>query len=221
MPPSPRQVWQQLARSTWLFFPFTSAPVVHDDKDKDAQQQSSGHNRQLLRATSSGTGSSEASSDPDRSPRSPLSPLPLPPLPVELDTNAAIALAFLLGSATTLGASIVYRRFFRRIRSAEWITPDLLGRKRWITGVVTRCVVLVFPHRSLIQVNTYPGIGPVRARVFIYSFLLYLVRTAWVMRIISAFTTPRVSAGAVYSSSDMCRLPGEVRDHFTYPHPQI
>jgi hypothetical protein len=43
-----------------------------------------------------------------------------------------------------------------------------------------------------------------------------------VMRIISAFTTRRVLAGAVHSSSDMCRLsPGEVRDHFTHPHPQI
>jgi hypothetical protein len=136
MSPSLRQVWQQLARNSWLFFPFTSASV-HGDKDA---QQSSGHHRQ--RAASSDTGSSEASSDPDRrSLRSP--PPPPPPLlpPVELDTNATIALAFLLGSATALGASIVYGRFFKRIRSSEWITPDLLGRKRWITGVVTRCVL--------------------------------------------------------------------------------
>jgi hypothetical protein len=34
----------------------------------------------------------------------------------------------------------VYRRFFKRIKGAEWITPDLLERKRWITGIVTRCV---------------------------------------------------------------------------------
>jgi hypothetical protein len=132
MSPSPRQVWQQLARSSWLFFPFTSASI-HDDKDAQ-QQQSVGHNRQ--RAAGSGTGSSEASSDPDRSPRSP-SLIP----PVELDTDAAIVFAFLLGSATALGASTVYGRFYKRIRSSEWITPDLLGRKRWITGVVTRCVL--------------------------------------------------------------------------------
>jgi hypothetical protein len=138
MSPSLRQVWQQLARSSWLFFPFTSASV-HDDRDA---QQSSGHNRQ--RAASFGPGSSEASSDSDWSLQSPRPP-PLPPF--ELDTNAVIALAFLLGSATTLGASTVYRRFFKRIRSAEWITPDLLKRKRWITGIVTRCV-LVFHDRS-------------------------------------------------------------------------
>jgi hypothetical protein len=135
MSPSLRQVWQQLARSSWLFFPFTSSSSSeHDDKDA---QQSSVHNRQRAVSPSSGTGSSEASTDPDR-----LLPLPLPlPLPVELDTNATIALAFLLGSATALGASTVYRRFFKRIRSAEWITPDVLRRKRWITGVVTRCVL--------------------------------------------------------------------------------
>ena len=134
MSPSLHQVWQQLARSSWLFFPFTSASV-HDDKDV---HQSNGHNRQ--RAASSGTGSSEASSDPDRSLRS--LPPPPPLLPVELDTNATIALAFVLGSATALGASTVYRRFFKRIKSAEWITPDLLRRNRWITGIVTRCVLL-------------------------------------------------------------------------------
>ncbi|KAI0283522.1 hypothetical protein BC826DRAFT_1059767 [Russula brevipes] len=53
------------------------------------------------------------------------------------DSDAIITLAFLLGSATTLGASSVYRRFFKRIKNAGWVTPDLLERKRWITGVVT------------------------------------------------------------------------------------
>ena len=28
---------------------------------------------------------------------------------------------------TTLGASSIYRRFFKRTKSTEWITPDLLG----------------------------------------------------------------------------------------------
>ena len=154
MSPSLRQAWQQLARSSWLFFPFTSASA--HDNNKDAQQ-SSGHNHQ--RAASSGPGSSEASSDLDWSLRSPQPP-PLPP--VELDTNKVIAIAFFLGSATTLGASTVYRRFFKRIRSAEWITPDLLRRKRWITGIVTRCV-LVFHDRSLIQVNTLTLAPPAHA----------------------------------------------------------
>ena len=135
-----RKGWRPLARSScWLFFPFTSASVHddQDDKDKDAPLQSSRHNRHHATTT---TGNTEASPDPGQSTWSPSLPLS-PPLPVELDTNAAtIALAFLLGSAATLGASTVYRRFFKRIRSAEWITPDLLGRKRWITGVVTRSV---------------------------------------------------------------------------------
>jgi hypothetical protein len=129
----------RLARSTWLFFPFTSSSV-HDKED--AQQSSGDRSRQ--RPASSGTDNRDSSevevnSNPDRSPRSPRSPTP-----VEFDTNTAaaiVALAFLLGSATALGASTVYRRFFKRIKSAEYITPDLFGRKRWITGVVTRCVL--------------------------------------------------------------------------------
>jgi hypothetical protein len=120
----PRQVWEPLAHSSLLFLPLTYAP------GQDAQKLG-GHKHQ--RAASTGTGTGEASPDPDR-----------PPPPVQLDTNAAaaaIALAFLFGSATALGASSVYRRFFKRIKNAEWITPDLLGRKRWITGIVTRCVL--------------------------------------------------------------------------------
>jgi endonuclease YncB( thermonuclease family) len=51
---------------------------------------------------------------------------------------------------------------------------------------------------------------------FFFLAFIYLLRTAWVMRIISAFTTRRVLVGAVYSSSDMCHLsPSEVRDHFS------
>jgi hypothetical protein len=141
MSPSPRQLWQQLARSSWLFFPFTSA----SPRDKDAHaQQSRDHNPQRAAGSSrSGTGTgnsaSKASSDPDWSPRIPR----IPPVELGLDNDAVIVLAFLLGSATTLGASTVYRRFFKRIKNAEWITPDLLKRKRWITGVVTRCVLTV------------------------------------------------------------------------------
>ncbi|KAG2133784.1 SNase-domain-containing protein [Suillus bovinus] len=42
-----------------------------------------------------------------------------------------------LGSVSTLGTTFVYRRYFRRLRTAEWITPDILQRKRWVRGVVT------------------------------------------------------------------------------------
>ncbi|KAI9451414.1 nuclease [Lactarius psammicola] len=58
-------------------------------------------------------------------------------LPNQPDTSAIIALAFLLGSATALGTSAIYRRFFKRLASAECITPKILGRRPWITGVVT------------------------------------------------------------------------------------
>ncbi|KAG1849531.1 SNase-domain-containing protein [Suillus subluteus] len=44
---------------------------------------------------------------------------------------------FLLGSVSTLGVTFVYRRYFRRLRTAEWVTPDILQRKRWVRGVVT------------------------------------------------------------------------------------
>ena len=49
--------------------------------------------------------------------------------PLSSDTSAAIALAFLLGTATALGTSPVYHRFFKSFRRAEWIAPDLLRCK--------------------------------------------------------------------------------------------
>jgi hypothetical protein len=45
---------------------------------------------------------------------------------------------FVLGSVSTLGATFVYRRCFRRLRMSEWVTPDILGRRRWVKGIVTR-----------------------------------------------------------------------------------
>lgn len=47
--------------------------------------------------------------------------------------------AFLLGSASTLAAARIHKRFYRRFPSADWITPDVFARQRWIKGVVTRC----------------------------------------------------------------------------------
>ncbi|TFK47134.1 staphylococcal nuclease [Heliocybe sulcata] len=49
-----------------------------------------------------------------------------------------LALASLsLGSASTLLAARVYRRWFRRIPNADWVTPDILQKRRWLKGVVT------------------------------------------------------------------------------------
>jgi hypothetical protein len=53
------------------------------------------------------------------------------------DTSTIALVAFLLGSATAVGASSIYRRYFRRLPSAEYITPNILRRKPWVTGVVT------------------------------------------------------------------------------------
>jgi hypothetical protein len=48
-----------------------------------------------------------------------------------------------VGSATaatalTLGSVWVYRRHWKRIRNADYVTSGMLDRKRWINGVVTR-----------------------------------------------------------------------------------
>ena len=173
-----RQVSEAFTRgSLLLFFPLTHAP------DREAQQPG-GH------TTPRGACGSAANPDSDRS-----------PLPVEFDTNAAIALAFFLGSATALGASSVYRRFFKRIKNAEWITPELLGGKRWITGIVTRCV------HHLSRSIPYSSLSALALRFFRCA--------AWVMRITSAFTTHLALAGAAYSSLGMCLPRIEVRDHLT------
>jgi hypothetical protein len=186
------QVWEPLAGGSLLFFPLTHTP------DRDAQK---GHKHQPTTNTSAG-GSSEASPDPDRTPP-----------PVQFDTKAAIALAFLLGSATALGASSVYRRFFRRIKNAEWITPDLLGGKRWITGIVTRCVLCDPASPRSIPYSSLPAHWR-----WLRWHLLLLCCAAWVMQITSAFTTRLALAGAAYSSLGMCLAPLEVRDHLTPPH---
>jgi len=44
---------------------------------------------------------------------------------------------FALGSATTLAATLLYTRYGKRLRNSDWITPEVLGKKRWIKGTVT------------------------------------------------------------------------------------
>ncbi|KAJ6460362.1 hypothetical protein C8R47DRAFT_1161010 [Mycena vitilis] len=45
--------------------------------------------------------------------------------------------AFALGSITTLSSGIMYRRYFRRLKNGDWITPDVFAKKRWVKGMVT------------------------------------------------------------------------------------
>lgn len=56
------------------------------------------------------------------------------------------AIMLLVGGAITLGGRSVFVRNFRRIPNAEWVNPDMLARKRWIKGYVTRCL----PARSVL-----------------------------------------------------------------------
>ncbi|ETW79608.1 hypothetical protein HETIRDRAFT_459646 [Heterobasidion irregulare TC 32-1] len=54
-----------------------------------------------------------------------------------IPTETLVVSAIVLGSVTTLGSTALYRRFFKRIPTSEWITPNILKKKRWIKGVVT------------------------------------------------------------------------------------
>ncbi|KAG1853147.1 hypothetical protein DFJ58DRAFT_789701 [Suillus subalutaceus] len=51
------------------------------------------------------------------------------------------AKAYQLGSRPVaylvLSGFFLALRYFRRLRTAEWVTPDILQRKRWVRGVVT------------------------------------------------------------------------------------
>jgi hypothetical protein len=57
------------------------------------------------------------------------------------DSPGALSLAFVLGVATAMSAGRVHRRYFRRLQNGEWLTPDVLHGKRWIRGIVTKCVL--------------------------------------------------------------------------------
>lgn len=46
--------------------------------------------------------------------------------------------AFATGAVSTALTTVVYKRYFKRIPSAEWLTPNILARKRWIKGRVVR-----------------------------------------------------------------------------------
>ncbi|KII90188.1 hypothetical protein PLICRDRAFT_108674 [Plicaturopsis crispa FD-325 SS-3] len=60
-------------------------------------------------------------------------PAPLPPLPPPL----LFLTAFSLGSTLTLGCVGAWTRYGRRVRTGDWVTPDMFKRGRWVRGVVT------------------------------------------------------------------------------------
>ncbi|KAI0351247.1 staphylococcal nuclease [Trametes cingulata] len=54
-----------------------------------------------------------------------------------LPPHLLLLTTFLLGGATALGAKYIYVRHFRRIPNGEWVTPEMLAKRRWIKGYVT------------------------------------------------------------------------------------
>lgn len=48
--------------------------------------------------------------------------------------------AFSLGSVSSLSALYVYKKLVKRIPNADWVTPDMLAKKRWVKGYVTKSV---------------------------------------------------------------------------------
>lgn len=62
-----------------------------------------------------------------------------------LPPSVVVLATFTLGSATAMSAAMIYKRFGRRIRNVDWVTPTLLSRRRWIKGVVTRSGIISLP----------------------------------------------------------------------------
>ncbi|KJA22628.1 hypothetical protein HYPSUDRAFT_138887 [Hypholoma sublateritium FD-334 SS-4] len=44
---------------------------------------------------------------------------------------------FALGATAATTSALLYKRYARRIKNSDWITPKLLTRKRWLKGVAT------------------------------------------------------------------------------------
>lgn len=66
-----------------------------------------------------------------------------------LPPHILVLTAFILGGTAALGANYVYARNFRRIANGEWVTPEMLARRRWIKGYVTRyCMSTRYVHAS-------------------------------------------------------------------------
>lgn len=59
-----------------------------------------------------------------------------------LPTETLAISSFCLGASTYAIASFIRRRYFVRIPSADWVTPDML-KTRWFKGRVTAYVYLL------------------------------------------------------------------------------
>jgi len=77
----------------------------------------------------------------------------MPPLSKEENVKERYSnprFGFVLGAGVVIGivGTLVMKRvdarYFRRIPNSDWITPDILGKERWLKGVVTESVDLFF-----------------------------------------------------------------------------
>ncbi len=71
-----------------------------------------------------------------------------------LPTPLLILSTFALGGTTALGARYVYARKFRRVANGEWVTPQMLARKRWIKGYVTRYCTFAYHPKVCMKNST-------------------------------------------------------------------
>ena len=65
-----------------------------------------------------------------------------PPHPLSWEALSAqphtLAAGITIGAVSVFIGTKVYRRYFRRIRNADWITSDMYKDRRWIKGKVVR-----------------------------------------------------------------------------------
>ncbi|EEB90308.1 hypothetical protein MPER_11498 [Moniliophthora perniciosa FA553] len=54
-----------------------------------------------------------------------------------LNLTPEVLIAFVAGSTTTIAASRLYIRYVRRIKNHDWVTPNMIEKKRWFKGYVT------------------------------------------------------------------------------------
>lgn len=59
---------------------------------------------------------------------------------VTSSTAAVATLSAVSATGLTLLSVVVYRKYIKRIRNADYVTSGMIQQRKWIKGVVTRCV---------------------------------------------------------------------------------
>ncbi|KAF7984509.1 hypothetical protein HWV62_13663 [Athelia sp. TMB] len=59
----------------------------------------------------------------------------------------------------TYSLHVAARRYFRRLRNSDYISTDVIARKRWIKGVVTSCVCVSPSRRCGAALTHSPSVG--------------------------------------------------------------